>query len=90
MKKISHFERCELCGEYAPCEIHHVFSGTARQISDKYGAVVRCCRACHAKIHHRPSEYYWLKSETQKKVMEAQRWSLDDWMDHFYKNYLEG
>ena len=87
--RISRSNKCEICGEVTPCEVHHVMGGTARQISDKYGAVVHCCRACHSKIHHNPAEYSWLKAETQKRVMQEQGWTLEDWMKHFYKNYME-
>lgn len=87
--KTSRFKKCDICGEYSECEIHHVIGGTARQISDKYGAVVSCCRTCHNKIHHRPADYTWLRSETQKRVMKEQGWDLAEWMEHFYKNYLE-
>lgn len=88
-KKISRFERCEICGEYRECETHHVFGGTARQISDKYGAVASCCRICHNEIHHHPAQYEWLKAQTQERVMQEQGWSLEEWMEHFYKNYKE-
>lgn len=78
---------CEICGAQA-CDIHHVFGGTARQISDKYGATVFICRKCHDDIHRHPLKYEWLKQETQKKVMESHNWDLDDWFNVFHKNYL--
>lgn len=86
--KTSRFNWCEICGEYAECEVHHVFEGTARKMSDKYGAVVKICRRCHSDIHSRPSKYEWLKGQTQKKVMEAQNWDMDEWFNHFHKNYI--
>lgn len=71
-----------------PCEHHHVFGGTARKISDQYGAVVWLCRRCHRAYHDHPSEYQWLREQTQRKVMHYQGWDLDEWMEHFHKNYL--
>lgn len=83
------YRDCEICGAVTECEAHHVFAGTARQISDKYGAIVYCCRACHDRIHARPAEFKWLQDRTQRKVMEREEWDLDEWMQHFFKNYLE-
>jgi hypothetical protein len=80
--------RCEICGVLQMCEKHHVFGGTARQISDKWGATVWLCRPCHNSYHHHPASYQWLREKTQTKVMFEQGWSLEDWMDHFHKNYL--
>lgn len=82
------FKKCDICGEYRECEIHHVFGGLKRAISDKYGAVVSICRKCHSDIHSHPAKYEWLKAETQKKVMEDRNWDIDEWFDHFGKNYI--
>lgn len=78
---------CGVCGVTQWCEPHHVFAGTARRISDKYGAVVYLCRNCHEEIHNNPAAFKWLQAETQAKVMAEQGWTLEDWMNHFHKNY---
>lgn len=79
---------CQICGEFMPCERHHVFGGTSRQISDKYGAVVWLCRKCHRAYHDHPAAYQWIKEKTQARVMFEQGWTTEDWIKHFYKNYL--
>lgn len=85
----SRFQECEICGMITWCEPHHVFAGTARRTSDEVGAVAYCCRACHDNIHAFPARYRWLQEQTQRRVMQEQGWSLEDWMARFYKNYIE-
>lgn len=79
---------CGICGTGTWCEPHHVFGGTSRKISEKYGAVVYLCRPCHDQFHRHPSAFLWLREKTQARVMFEQGWTLDDWMEHFNKNYL--
>lgn len=79
---------CSICGRFTLCDPHHVFQGTARRLSDKYDAVIYLCRACHDEIHRHPAAYEWLKAKAQTEVMFRQGWSLEEWMQHFGKNYL--
>ena len=47
--------RCYLCGSYEsaynPIELHHVFGGPDRKVSDRLGLVVHLCRNCHDYVH---------------------------------------
>lgn len=79
---------CGLCTIHANCDPHHVFPGTARQISDRYGAVIYLCRTCHRKVHDHPKAYKWLQAKVQAEVMFRNGWGMDEWMEHFHKNYL--
>lgn len=79
---------CGICEACTYCEPHHVFPGTARRISDEYGAVVYLCRNCHESYHRHPGSYKWLQSKVQADVMFRQGWTLEDWMNHFHKNYM--
>ena len=83
--------KCAICGrEVEYIHIHHCFEGISlRRISDKYGAVIAVCPACHRDIHDHPRKYLWLKEKTQREVMRAQNWTIDDWHKHFGKSYLE-
>lgn len=80
---------CELCGRWGDLQTHHVFGGTARQMSDEYGATVNICFDCHRDIHMNPKKYKWLKEKTQRELMARYEWNMDDWMCVFMKNYLE-
>lgn len=82
------FGECAICGRSGYMDIHHVFGGTARQMSEKYGATVMLCPDCHRSYHAHPAAYRWLREKTQAKVMFMQNWDLDEWMAHFHKNYL--
>lgn len=91
-------QRCFLCGRNGsgdPLELHHCFPGVAlRKKSEKYGLVVYLCgKRCHRegkKSAHRCREtQLQLKQWAQRKAMEEQGWSMDDWCREFGKNYLD-
>ena len=82
--------RCDLCGKWDYLDRHHIFEGQGlRRQSEKYGCVIRVCRACHNKIHHHPLDYIWLKRESQLEAMQRLNWTIDDWHRYFGKSYLE-
>ena len=44
-------EKCYICGKWGKVDEHHVFGGSCRKTSDRYGLVVHLCRDCHSLIH---------------------------------------
>ena len=88
--------RCWLCGapegrEYL--DRHHIFGGSNRKKSEKYGLVVDLCHfSCHIfgpKAAHRNAETMQrLHEYGQKKAMEEQGWTTADFIREFGKNYL--
>lgn len=90
--------RCYLCGGPAtgedPLDIHHVFPGPLRRKSEKLGLVVRLHHSkCHIfgaeSVHQCAEVSKELKALAQKRCMEAYGWTMEQWMNEFYKNYLE-
>lgn len=80
--------RCYICGRTAT-DTHHIFEGRGRrQMSDDYGLTVRLCRECHNDIHAHPRAYLWLKQDAQRWAMRDNGWTVQDFIDHFGKNYL--
>ena len=84
-------ESCYLCGRQYGLETHHVLGGTAnRRLSERYGLTVKLCHECHAG--GRESAQYeaqlnkLLKQDAQ--VAFEEKYSHDDWMRIFRKNYL--
>jgi len=90
-------QRCFLCGRNGngdTLEIHHVFPGSLRKKSEKYGLVVLLCgKRCHRlgkKSAHKCEETaLMLKRWAQRKAMEENGWTMADWHREFGKNYLE-
>lgn len=90
--------RCYLCGGPAtaddPLDLHHVFPGPLRRKSEKLGLVVRLHHSrCHIfgpeSVHQCAEVSRALKALAQKRCMEVYGWTMEQWMDEFYKNYLE-
>ena len=48
---ISKEGKCFFCGSREKLEIHHVFGGSLRGKSTKYGLYVFLCPKCHSELH---------------------------------------
>lgn len=91
-------QRCFICGRNGvedPLEEHHIFPGAAlRKKSEKYGLTVLLCgKRCHRegkKSAHRNREtQLMLKQWAQRKAMEENGWSVEDWREEFGKSYID-
>ena len=91
---------CFICGSYDRIEEHHIFGGSDRQISEKYGLKVHLCNAHHhgtSGAHGRDgSKLQQYLHETGQQEIEK-RWqeqglSADEarqrFMREFRKSYL--
>ena len=89
--------RCWLCGKNGsadPLDRHHIFGAANRSKSEKYGLVVLLChRECHIfgknSVHQSADTMKMLRQFGQKKAMEENGWSTEDFIREFGKNYLE-
>ena len=82
---------CELCGRYGEVHRHHVFPGSLRSVSERWGAVAILCVECHEGNHgvHRNRQMAEaLKAETQKRIMRAENWNMAQWRIEFGKSYI--
>lgn len=88
--------RCWLCGRNGigdPLEEHHIFQGSNRNNSTKYGLTVYLCgKRCHREgkesVHRCRETRDRLMRWGQQKAMEEQGWSVEDFIRVFGKNYL--
>lgn len=78
---------CWFCNNRA-CDMHHVFNGPLRSKSEVYGAVIPLCRECHEIVHKRADVRLRIKAEFQRKIMQENGMSLDEFVQEFHKNYL--
>lgn len=88
---------CFLCGasgRYDHLDKHHIFGGAYRKKSEKYGLTVWLCHdSCHIfgrySAHANRETMLKLKRYGQRKAMEENAWTVDDFIREFGKNYLE-
>lgn len=84
---------CFLCGRREWIEAHHIFGGPNRKKSNRLGLVVDLCHGCHNEpphgVHHNRLAMLRLRQYGQKKAMQEQGWSVEDFIREFGKNYLE-
>ena len=90
--------RCFLCGRNGaedPLDGHHVFGGSYRRKSEKYGLVVYLCHnRCHifgpSSVHRSGAQMRRLRRYGQLKCMREQGWSEERFIQEFGKSYLGG
>lgn len=88
---------CWLCGRNGsrdPLDKHHVFGGSLRSKSEKYGLTVYLCHdRCHIfgkdAVHRNPAVRQELQAWGQRKAMREQGWSVEEFIWAFGKNCLD-
>ena len=89
-------QKCWLCGRNGatdPLDRHHIYPGPYRKKSEKYGLVVDLCHySCHIfgvnAAHNNKETMLRIKQYGQKKAMEEQGWTKEQFIAEFGKNYL--
>ena len=89
--------RCWLCGRNGaadPLDRHHIFGSSLRKKSERYGLVVDLCHdRCHIfgplAVHNNAETMQALHEYGQRKAMEENGWTVEDFRREFHKNYLE-
>lgn len=83
--------RCFLCGRWGATERHHIFGGALRKKSDAYHLTVDLCHDCHNEpggAHYDRAVMQHLHEYGQRKAMEENGWTVEEFRQEFYKNYL--
>ena len=86
--------KCFLCGRSGNLDKHHIFGGPFRKKSEKYGLTVDLCHdTCHIfgpnSAHQDRETMLEIKRYGQRKAMQENGWSKEDFIREFGKNYLE-
>lgn len=83
---------CPICHRWLPLERHHIFGGANRRKSEQYGLVIGLCHWCHNEpphgAHHNAQTALALHQYGQRKWMEEQGKTIDDFRREFGRNYL--
>lgn len=93
MKKLDLLDdECFLCGSRQWLEVHHVFGGANRKISEKYGLKVKLCHYCHNEppfgVHHNAERMLELRKQIQQLAMQYYGWSEEEFIEKFGRSYL--
>ncbi len=89
-------ENCYLCGmnrNLEPLECHHVFNGSNRKWSEKYGLTVylhgnKCHRTGENSVHVNGEVREQLQAQAQRKAMEHYNWSIDEFRRIFGRSFI--
>lgn len=61
------YEHCYICGLQAT-EMHHIFHGADKKLSEETGCMVPLCRRCHERVHHVGGEYDRMLKECAQRT----------------------
>lgn len=89
-------KKCWLCGRNGsvdPLDKHHIFCGANRKKSEKYGLWVYLCHdRCHIfgpdSVHQNKETMDRLHKYGQRRAMQENGWTIDDFIKKFGKNYI--
>ena len=78
---------------FEPLDEHHVFGGSNRKLSEKYGLKVYLHHSkCHifgkGSVHQNAEVGNMVKKVAQQRAMQHYGWSEDDFRQIFGKSYL--
>lgn len=89
-------DTCFLCNRNRHAgrlEVHHIFGGARRKLSDKYGLCVTLCEECHRTashaVHQSAETMQYLHEYGQRKAMKENGWTVEQFREVFGKNYID-
>lgn len=89
-------ESCYLCGmncNLEPLECHHIFNGSNRKWSEKYGLKVylhgnKCHRLGKESVHVNAEIRETLQAHAQQIAMKHYNWSIEDFRQRFGRSFI--
>ena len=90
-------KKCFLCGRNGngdPLDKHHIYQSAYRDKSEKYGLYVYLCHErCHIfgkySAHQNGEIMKYLHQYGQRKAMQEQGWTIEEFREIFGQNYLD-
>lgn len=87
---------CFLCGMNAnlePLECHHIFNGSNRKWSEKYGLTVylhgnKCHKFGKDSVHVNAEIRNALQAQTQRIAMKHYKWTVEDFRRIFGRSWV--
>ena len=84
-------KRCAVCHTTLDLHRHHIFAGSDRALSEKYGLTVWLCARHHNMssegVHNNIALDRKLRAIAQRRAMKYYGWSVEDWLKIFRRNY---
>lgn len=79
---------CSRCGNLGPTEIHHIFGGSYRPISEREDFVAELCVHCHREVHDFPETARRMKKKAQKDWESQKGHDREAWISLMGKSWL--
>lgn len=75
-------------------ELHHIFGGSRRKLSEKYGLVVylcgeRCHRTGKLSVHQNSMTMDYVHKYGQRLAQKENGWTVEQFREIFGANYLD-
>lgn len=79
---------CFMCKSEEPCEVHHIYKGKNRKISDENGFYVHLCPSCHRYLHGKDGHMMDVYLMKTCQLDFEKNHSRDDFMKLIGCNYI--
>lgn len=80
---------CYMCKSWGGIELHHIYKGKNRKISDKNGFVVHLCSDCHRYLHGKEGHLMDIYLMKTCQIEYEKKHSRQEFMKLIGCNYLE-
>jgi len=77
---------CQVCGATGVTQIHHIFGGALRKISEKHDFVIELCPSCHERAHRDADFSFVLKRNCQMRFLQDH--DIDEWMALVHRSWV--
>lgn len=82
-------EECFMCKQWGAIELHHIYKGKNRKISDREGFVVHLCSDCHGKLHGKDGHLMDLYLMKTCQLAYEENHTRSEFMNLIGRNYIE-
>lgn len=79
--------RCQVCGTYGVTQIHHIFPGPLRRISEREDFVIELCVSCHRRAHTDADFSFCLKHDAQLDWLYSGH-TMEEWMRMMHRSWV--
>lgn len=79
---------CFMCKRQTHCDVHHIYKGKNRKISDREGFVVHLCQKCHRTLHSKDGHMMDVYLEKTCQLDYEENHSRQEFMELIGCNYI--
>lgn len=80
---------CFMCKQCGDIQLHHIYKGKNRKVSDKHGFVVHLCSDCHSFLHGNEGHLMDIYLQKTCQLAFEENHNRERFMELIGRNYIE-